>query len=73
MPVYARKLSPEWRKAFAEFESISGFEMMHQDDVDSGVMTPAEAWSRNQDWFFSVYCDVQNIPVPFTCGGPSDA
>lgn len=65
MPVYAKKLSREWRKAFAQFEAISGFEMMHQDEIDAGTMTPYEAWLANQDWFHSLYCEVQNIATPW--------
>lgn len=65
MPIYAKKLSKEWRAAFAEFESISGFEIMHQDEINDETMTPRQVWNANQDWFHALYCDVTNISTPF--------
>ena len=64
MPVYAKKLSPEWAKAFKEFEQMSGFEMMYQHEVDDGTMTPKEAWQANLDWLHSHISDVMHISVP---------
>ena len=64
MPVYAKKLSPEWRKAFEEFESHTGFEMMHQDAVDAGEMTPREAWNANQKWLELHTIDAACIETP---------
>ena len=64
MPVYARKLSPKWRKAFADYERVSGFEAMYQDDIDSGEMTPRQAWNANVQWLEDVLADVVNIRTP---------
>lgn len=63
MPVYSKKANSAQRTAMSEFERISGFEFMHQDDFDSGVMTFKEAWERNQEWFDLVASDVVNIPT----------
>ena len=64
MPVSAKKLSPEWRKAFSEFEKHTGFEMMHQDDVDSGKMTPKEAWENNLEWLRDLVNETERIRIP---------
>ena len=64
MPVYAKKLSPEWRKAFAEFERHTGFEMIHQDDIDAGKMSPKEAWDNNQEWLADLCNEASRIRIP---------
>lgn len=63
MPVYAKRINSAQRRAMAEYEQISGFEFMCQDDIDSGEMTFAEAWKTNQEWFDSVASDIENISV----------
>ena len=65
MPVFAKTLPPEWRKAFEEFEALTGFEMMYQDDVDAGKMTPRQAWAENQQWLEGLVADANHIPTPF--------
>jgi len=62
--VYARKLSPEWKEAFDTYESLCGFEMMHQEDIDSGKMTAREAWNSNIKWIADVANDCANISTP---------
>lgn len=64
MPVHAKKLSPAWRKAFAEFEQHTGFEMMHQDEIDAGTMTPKEAWDNNQAWLADLCNEASRIRIP---------
>lgn len=64
MSVYAKKLSPAWRKAFAQFESLSGFEIMHQEAIDAGEMTAQEAWDRNQEWLEDHTNEVSRIRTP---------
>jgi hypothetical protein len=64
VPVFAKKLSPAWRKAFAEFEQHTGFEMMHQDDIDEGRMTPLEAWGCNQEWLADLCNEASRIRIP---------
>jgi hypothetical protein len=64
MPIYAKNLSPEWRKAFERYESLCGFEPMHQDEIDSGEMTARDAWNENVRWLECVCGDVQNTQIP---------
>ena len=65
MAVYAKNISDEWKEAFQAFESISGFEVLFQDDINSGALTPQQAWDANMQWFEGVMADVQNIHTPF--------
>ncbi len=65
MPVFAKKLSPKWRKAFADFEYHSGFEMMYQTDIDAGEMTPRQAWDANVSWLEDLFAEVANIQTPY--------
>ena len=64
MAIFAKKLTPEWREAFQKYEKISGFEFMHQDDIDAGEMTPREAWERNIRWLEDVVADCTSISTP---------
>lgn len=64
MAVYAKNLSSEWKEAFETFERVSGFEILSQEEIDSGKMTAEEVWRLNQDWFELVYSEVQNISTP---------
>ena len=66
MPVYAKKLSNGWRKAFKEFEQHTGYEIMHQDEIDAGTMTPKEAWQNNLDWLEDHCNETQRIRTPET-------
>ena len=59
--IYAKKINSAQRKALKNFESISGFEPMHQDELDDGSMTFYEMWWSNQKWFEDVAAEVQNI------------
>lgn len=61
MAVYAKKINAAQRQAMMQFELISGFEFMHQDEIDSGEITFKDAWWRNQKWFEGVACDVATI------------
>ncbi len=45
-------------------DSITGFEPMYQDDIDSGLMTAKEAFNENLNWFEDVYSDTVNIQRP---------
>jgi hypothetical protein len=64
--IYSKKLkrSKEWRKAFEDYESISGFEPMHQDEIDDGSLTMRQAWNLNVVWLGNVFADVQNTRTP---------
>lgn len=62
MTVYAKHLSPLQRHIAAEYERVSGFEFMHQDDIDAGERSFAEAWAANIRWLEDVLAEVTNIP-----------
>lgn len=64
MPVFAKKLSPAWRKAFKEFEQHTGYEIMHQDEIDAGTMTPKEAWQNNLSWLEDHCNEASRIRTP---------
>ncbi|MEH6454865.1 MAG: hypothetical protein V7749_00955 [Cocleimonas sp.] len=64
MAIYAKKISKGWRVAFVEYERISGFEPLFQDDIDSGVISVDEAWSRNIKFLEDVVCEVSHITIP---------
>lgn len=51
MPITSTKATPKQRNWLKQYESKSGFEPMHQDDLDSGDMTFAQVAQRNIDWF----------------------
>jgi hypothetical protein len=61
MPVFAKKLNSAQRRALRKFEEISGFEAMHQEELDTGEMTFREVWALNQQWFDLVASDVNDI------------
>ena len=65
MTVYAKNISNEWREAFQRYENICGFEIMHQEDIDTGEMSPREAWDSNLRWLEDVLADVINTNTPF--------
>lgn len=54
----------EQREALKRFESICGFEPMHQDDFAAGNITFPELWSQNVNWLNAVFSEVQNIRIP---------
>lgn len=64
MTVYAKTLSRKWTEAFKRYESLSGFEPMFQEDIDSGEMTPGEAWHSNVVWLRDMLAEVINISTP---------
>tara|TARA_R110000851_G_C12762506_1_gene533233 strand:+ start:377 stop:583 length:207 start_codon:yes stop_codon:yes gene_type:complete len=66
MPVYAKRITGKWKKAFSQYEKVSGFEPQFQDEVDSGEITITECWNQNLKWLEDVYGDCQNIQIPQT-------
>lgn len=65
--IYSKKLNSgntTWFKSFQQFEGISGFEPMYQDDIDSGVMSEYEAFSANVQWIYDVAATCSNIDTP---------
>ena len=59
--IYAKKINSAQRTALQKYEQITGFEPIHQDELDDGTMTFCEVWRANQRWFESLAAEVQNI------------
>ncbi|MBZ3677443.1 hypothetical protein J1N39_23485 [Pseudomonas aeruginosa] len=51
MPITCTKATPEQRAWLEQYESQTGFEPLHQDELDSGEMTFALVAQANVDWF----------------------
>jgi hypothetical protein len=66
MAIYAKNLSCEWRKAFSEYERISGFEPMFQDEIDAGDITPQKAWCENLKFLENIVSEVSHVSIPET-------
>lgn len=66
MPIYAKRITGKWKKAFNELERVSGFEPMYQDEIDSGEVTLTQAFEDNLSWLEDVLADCQNIQRPNT-------
>lgn len=60
MTIYAKKINAAQRKWLRRYESETGFEPMHQDELDAGTMTFAEAARRNTQWYEDHTSDVHN-------------
>ena len=56
MTVYNRPTTQKQKKIMRDYESITGFEFLHQDEIDSGDMTFNEAWKSNRQWYQD-YCE----------------
>lgn len=61
MSVYAKRLNGAQRRLLNQYEGLTGFEPMHQEDLDAGRMTFAEMWRANVNWFDGVHADVMNL------------
>ncbi|WP_456293317.1 hypothetical protein [Pseudomonas sp. AK106] len=53
MTITSTKATPAQRAWLEQYENISGFEPMYQDDLDSGEMTFDQVAQGNIDWFES--------------------
>jgi hypothetical protein len=49
--IYAKRINASQRKWLMRYESLTGFEPMYQDDIDSGSMTFREAARANVNWY----------------------
>jgi len=65
MAIYAKKLTPEWKKSFEEYERLTGFEPISQESIDSGESTPKEVWEENIRWLEMLVGDASNISIPW--------
>ena len=66
MTVYSKKATPEQRKWLSDYEAATGFEPMHQDELDSGAMTFEDVARANVQWFEGFYGDAMAgiPPIP---------
>jgi len=51
MAIYAKKITDSQRAWLEQYESQTGVEPMHQDELDSGGMTWGDVVQANVDWF----------------------
>ncbi|KAF0254326.1 hypothetical protein [Pseudomonas putida] len=51
MPITSTKATEAQRAWLKQYEDKTGFEPMHQDELDSGEMTFAAVAQGNIDWF----------------------
>ena len=57
-------MTPAQQRAILDYERISGFEFMHQDEIASGAMTYREAWKANVRWLNDMVAEVEHIFCP---------
>ena len=57
-------MTPAQQGAILEYEQISGFEFMHQDEIASGAMTYRDAWKANVRWLNDMVAEVEHITWP---------
>ena len=72
MTVYAEKATKEQREAMQKYEEISGFECIHQDELDSGELTFEEVWNKNIRWLEDMVADVININIDMAKKGGAE-
>ena len=51
MSVFAKKVNAAQRQWLKRYEDLTGFEPMHQEDLDAGTMTFSEVAWRNVHWY----------------------
>ena len=61
------RLTSKQREAADKWEAISGFEMMHLDEVRKGEMTFAEAFNRNVRWLENVVASASKVYHGMDC------
>lgn len=69
MPIFAKKINAAQRKWLDRYERQTGFEPMHQDDLDAGRMTFAEVARRNAQWYEDHTSEIHHFiqqPIPGT-------
>ena len=66
MTVYSKRATPAERKRLSDYEAATGFEALHQEDLDSGAMTFEDVARANVRWFEAFYADAMNgiPPIP---------
>lgn len=61
MAIYAKGLTPRQLEMMKQYEALSGFEPMHQNDFNAGKMTFKEMFEGNVSWFEDVNTEVSRI------------
>ena len=61
MTIYAKRLNGPQRRMLNRYESVCGFEPLHQEDLDAGRMTFRDLWHENVRWLEDVVATVSNI------------
>jgi hypothetical protein len=51
MTIYAKKVTKEQREWLTNYEQVTGFEPMAQEDIDSGARTFEQVAKANVDWY----------------------
>lgn len=73
MAVYCTNVNEAERKWLENFEAESGFEPMHQDDLDAGEMSFGEVARANLQWFQTwsreTYLSVATYPDEYIRSG----
>jgi len=62
MAVYGKKFTPKQKKMLKEYESITGFEPMHQEAFDGGEMSFSELWNLNEQFIEDIHAQIIHIP-----------
>jgi hypothetical protein len=53
MSVYAKRINGKQRAWLINYETMTTFEPIHQEEIDNGTMTFNEVAKKNIDWFES--------------------
>ena len=61
MAIYAKGLTARQLEMMKQYEALSGFEPMYQDDFNTGEMTFKEMFEGNVRWFEDVNTEVSRI------------
>lgn len=51
MTIYAKKITPAQKEWLEHYESLTGFEPIHQEELDSGDMTFNDVRQSNISWY----------------------
>jgi len=62
--IYSQKLSAEQNAACQKMEAVLGLPPANLEDLDAGLLTPAEFWRVNCQLVSDINATVQNINFP---------
>ena len=58
-------MTPAQIAAILDFERISGFAFMHQDEIAAGTRTFHDAWRANIKWLNDMVNECEHIAYPY--------